>query len=244
MKKSILVIAVIALVAVAVFGSQALAGKPDKAPSNAEMYDMLVSMNLSLSDLQEQGDSIETKIDEILNNLSSSECVLDADCSLCEECEEGICVNRPIGTDCGICTTCDGLGNCVHDDTQDADCPDTPCPDGCDIASDGVPGTWDSADDVQNECLGVNTCSTCTENECIYETECNVATCGAECDATHPCPDAVCPLAYCADPDTLVEYRPVPNACLGDCTCEQNSCYIQFIACPEGDCSAGACSVP
>jgi hypothetical protein len=234
MKKSILVIAVIALVAVAVFGGQALAGKPDKAPSNAEMYDMLLTMNLSLSDIKEQGDSIEAKIDEILNSLSSSECVIDADCSICEECEEGICVNRSLGTDCGICTTCDGLGNCVHDDTQDADCPDTPCSDGCDIAPDGIPGTWDWADDVQNECLAVNTCSTCTEFECSYETKCNVTICSAVCDATHPCPDTVCPPAYCQTEYILVEYLPASNACLGDCTCEQNPCVEEVTYMPEG----------
>jgi hypothetical protein len=52
MKRTILVIAVIAFVAVAVFGSQALADKPETIPSNVAMNEILGSINQTVTDTQ------------------------------------------------------------------------------------------------------------------------------------------------------------------------------------------------
>ena len=52
MKRFIIVTVVIALLAVAVFGGQALAGKPEKAPDNAALYDLLLTMNQTITDTQ------------------------------------------------------------------------------------------------------------------------------------------------------------------------------------------------
>ncbi|MCK4496667.1 MAG: hypothetical protein KAU24_00610, partial [Candidatus Aenigmarchaeota archaeon] len=58
--------------------------------------------------------------------------------------------------------------------------------------------------------------------DCSYD-GCSIS-CGAQCDAQTPCPDT-----ECDDLDDCYgvyrrDYSDVPNACLFDCTCEQNTC--------------------
>ncbi|MHA1290584.1 MAG: hypothetical protein ACTSPB_24635 [Candidatus Thorarchaeota archaeon] len=92
---------------------------------------------------------------------------------------------KPYGTDCGVCAACDGLGNCnVYDETQDSDCPPTICEDSCFI--DVNPFTWDYAEDVPNECIGLFTCS---QYSCEYQHECSIGLCGAECENDSDCDD-------------------------------------------------------
>jgi len=65
MQRKILVIAVIALVAVAVFGSQALADKPETIPSNLAMTETLNSINQTVTDTQSAVAAIEAKVNEM-----------------------------------------------------------------------------------------------------------------------------------------------------------------------------------
>ena len=69
MKRTILVIAVIALVAVAVFGSQALADKPGTLPTNPEISDLLQSVNQTVTDTQIKVADIEDDVADIESEL-------------------------------------------------------------------------------------------------------------------------------------------------------------------------------
>jgi septal ring factor EnvC (AmiA/AmiB activator) len=71
MKRTILFIAVIALVAVAVFGSQALADKPETLPTNPEMTNLLNSINQTVTDTQIKVSNIENEVDDIEAELAN-----------------------------------------------------------------------------------------------------------------------------------------------------------------------------
>ena len=101
------------------------------------------------------------------------------DCTGIIECIDGSWTDcSSYEEDCGICALCDITGECtIYDETQDDDCADITCIDDCDLDPDNKPFTWDFADDVQNYCTGL---FTCTQNVCEYQHECSYG-CGAEC---------------------------------------------------------------
>lgn len=70
MKRSIIVTVAIALVAVAVFGGQALAEKPETVPSNQVIIDLLLSMNQTVTDIQTEAADIEGKLDDPASGLA------------------------------------------------------------------------------------------------------------------------------------------------------------------------------
>jgi hypothetical protein len=77
MKRKILVIAVIALVAVAVFGSQALADKPGTLPSNPDISDVLQSMNQTLTNTQGAVGTIDGTVNTINGTVETIFGMLD-----------------------------------------------------------------------------------------------------------------------------------------------------------------------
>jgi len=62
----------------------------------------------------------------------------------------------------------------------------------------------------------------CTTGDTAINHTCEMDLCGAECEDDHDCPDTVC-ADSCIGNDWY-EYPDQPNACLGDCTCEENDC--------------------
>ena len=81
MKRKILVIAVIALVAVAVFGSQALADKPETLPTNPDISDLLQSMNQTITEIKAEVATIEAELANVprVETLSGTFTVEDQD---------------------------------------------------------------------------------------------------------------------------------------------------------------------
>jgi hypothetical protein len=130
------------------------------------------------------------------------------------------------GTDCDVCASCDGSGNCnVYDDTQDQDCLPTPCPDSCNENPDNYPFTWDWANDQPNECSAI---FTCTQNTCQYQSACDVKQCGSECDESNPCLPFI-------NPDNNCLYS---GSCIESCFCS----YSQQEYCPPaGTVKDGIC---
>ena len=171
---------------------------------------------------------------------STTECRASAGvCDVAENCNgvNNDCpqdVYQPQGTDCGICAECNVAGSCVYDETQDGDCSSTLCPDGCGLDPDDNPFTWDSANDVPNECTAIYTCS---NKQCSYTHTCSVHDCGAQCDATHACTATECDnLDGCVGKD-YYDYTDVPNACLSSCNCENNACGTPTISYNDSRCT-------
>ena len=71
MKRFIIVTTVIALVAVAVFGSQALADKPGTLPTNPEISDLLQSVNQTVTDTQIKVADIDDEVGDISAELAN-----------------------------------------------------------------------------------------------------------------------------------------------------------------------------
>jgi hypothetical protein len=71
MKRFIIVTTVIALVAVAVFGSQALADKPGTLPTNPAMSDLLQSVNQTVTDTQIKVTDIDDEVGDISAELAN-----------------------------------------------------------------------------------------------------------------------------------------------------------------------------
>lgn len=70
MKRSIVLIIVIAIVAVAVFGSQALAVPPQNLPTTQNILDLLLGMNQTVTDIQTETADIEGKLDDPATGLA------------------------------------------------------------------------------------------------------------------------------------------------------------------------------
>ncbi len=90
-----------------------------------------------------------------------------------------------------------------------------------------------------NYCESECTCTDCTPDCSAPQTNsyCVKDVCGAECDATHPCADTECDdLDGCVDND-YYDYDDVPNDCLGDCSCETNSCGAPTITYNDPRCT-------
>jgi len=124
--------------------------------------------------------------------------------------------------DCGTCCICDNGRS--YDETQDNDCPDTICLDGCNI--DTNPFTWDYANDEPNYCEDIDTC---TNNDCKYNHECHDNDpndgidgnlCGASCDQHEDCSQSTSMCDY-----VNKEYctRDDYGTCDGSCECVEDS---------------------
>jgi hypothetical protein len=70
MKRSIALTVVIALMAVAVFGSQALAVPPQTLPTTQNILDLLLGMNQTVTDIQAEAADIEGKLDDPATGLA------------------------------------------------------------------------------------------------------------------------------------------------------------------------------
>ncbi len=175
-------------------------------------------------------DGLDNDCDGFVDENLTQSCG-SGNCAGISECIDGVWTNCSTnGQDAGVCAICNANGQAIYDETQDVDCPATSCPDNCGLSPDNNPLTWDYANDVPNECIGLLTCS---ENNCSYNHECSVLQCSAECDATHSCEDNECSETYndYCDGLELVEYDndkvldsttvddSCSNSCEADCTC-------------------------
>ncbi len=126
-------------------------------------------------------DDCDGVIDEDLTRSCGS-----GDCAGTETCTDGVwgdCSTKD--EDCGTCALCDAEGECtVYDETQDTDCPVTECPDSCDLIPDDNPFTWDYADNVPNECIGLFICS---DYDCSYSHDRSTEFCEADCETDDDC---------------------------------------------------------
>jgi len=134
-------------------------------------------------------------------------CLDDDDCGLCEQCVSNNCVDQPLGSDvksectpdscntgscdgagacgvmaegndCGICRTCDGLGACVDDLTQDDDC--QLCQE---CAAGGTCTDQPPGSDVKNECAQDD----CNTGVCDGSGACGFETAGTDCGVCSAC---------------------------------------------------------
>ena len=134
-------------------------------------------------------------------------CLVDGDCPLCQECVGGNCQDQALGsdvknecsadacntgtcngagacgvmgagTDCGICSECDGFGACVDDLTQDGDC--GLCQE---CAAGGGCQNQGAGSDVKNECAP----GACTTGSCNGSGACGVMGAGTDCGICREC---------------------------------------------------------
>lgn len=149
------------------------------------------------------------------------ECQEDIDCDdglYCngaETCENFVCVDG-IDIDCT-----------VNDLFEIATCSNEP---------DNNPFTWDYAQGFDSYCD--EDLDACAVEEYTFTHGCNIADCSAECES-----DEDCAITVCDDQDGCVgddyhDYTDVENACLGDCTCEDNQCGAPSITTDDPRCTA------
>ncbi len=125
------------------------------------------------------------------------------------------------GLYCNGLETCDVVNDCQSGTPVDCSANDisgiTSCTNDPDLNS----FTWDYRASFTSQCIEPGTCT--TGDETITHA-CDFALCGAQCDETNACVVTDCDyLDGCVGYD-YHEYDDVANACLGDCSCEQNSC--------------------
>ena len=82
---------------------------------------------------------------------------------------------------------------------------------------------------------GANQCVNSAQ-DCSYN-GCDVSTCGAQCDAQNLCLDTECDQLDGCQGNDWYDYQDVPNACLGDCTCETNLCGAPTITPNDARCT-------
>ena len=140
-----------------------------------------------------------------------AECVLKST-DFIEDCDDGLFCNGQ--------ETCENA-NCIAGIVIDCSYYNIEGIETCNYC-DSSPLTWDYRAEFISTC-NEDTDSCEVGDDTIYH-ECSVDNCGAECDATHTCPDTECSdLNRCVG-SNYYSYQNVPNICLGDCTCEQNEC--------------------
>ncbi len=147
-------------------------------------------------------------------------CIDNSDCSGCQKCVEGACVD-----DCPDCQQCIG-NNCVN-----------PCnPDNCQICT-GVGCTNRCTEgqtcDGNGECIGDPSCTTSTECDEDNCEECTGGQCVNKCDSDEFC-DGSGECVACRNDDDCSGCQSCIN---GTCTDNDENC--DFYACEE--CSNGSC---
>ncbi|MEK6938704.1 MAG: putative metal-binding motif-containing protein, partial [Nanoarchaeota archaeon] len=75
----------------------------------------------------------------------------------------------------------------------------------------------------------------CTTGTITLNYTCDVTECGAECDATHYCPDTSCDSLDKCDDGTYRDYSDVSNSCNLDCTCTKNTCAAYTVVITDND---------
>ena len=145
-------------------------------------------------------------------------------------CDDGIYCNGQ--------ETCEGALGCQPGTPVDCSYKDISGIDTCCNNPDNNPLTWDYRAAFTSECIdtGYNT-GYCTEGDDTITHECSVDNCDAECDAENPCPETECNhLDGCVGND-YYDYHNIFNACLGDCTCEENACTDYDISYNDPKCT-------
>ncbi len=213
-------------------------------------------------------DSCDEVNDEVLHTALDVNDNLFCTVDSCNEDTDSV-VHAPIAVDDSItCTadSCDEANDLIVHTPQNSLCDNGLYCDGAEVCSATLgcqSGT--SVSCSVNNILGINTCnnnpdgipvtldfrdaftSTCDEgtDACTVGSQtithaCNVATCGASCDSTHTCTATDCDnLDKCVGAD-YYDYSDVSNACLGDCSCESNSCGTPVITTNDPRC--GECA--
>jgi len=126
---------------------------------------------------------------------------------------------------------------CTNDYWDQGHCHHDPIPNCCncnnDCSTNNIPGINKCNNNPDSNLLTLDyralftsicNAHVCTTGDLTITHTCNVATCGATCDATHPCTATECDnLDGCVGSD-YYNYNDVSNACLAGCTCENNAC--------------------
>lgn len=165
-----------------------------------------------------------------------STCTNDSQCNDGKACTTdtcsatGTCVHtpKPVGTSCAdglFCNgneSCNANGECQPAAPVNCSANNLSAINTCTNIPDGNNSTFDFRPGFTSVCSEI-TASCTTGSEAITHT-CNTASCGAQCDATHPCPQTACDhLDGCVGPN-YHDYNNVNNSCLGNCACTNNAC--------------------
>jgi parallel beta-helix repeat protein len=133
----------------------------------------------------------------------------------------GACENKPDSTDCGICASCDGLGSCVGDLTQDEDC--DPCWECSGLSACSYVPT---GQDPKNDCMG--NCDYCCSGSCVGDN----LLCTGDCD-------------YCSGSGNNYSCAPDESICeaykCSDCIGSGTSFSCTYDQTEDEDCPATSC---
>lgn len=159
-------------------------------------------------------------------------CETEGDCSICEDCEDGICVDKCVDycedgacVDCAKDGHCDGDKKCIQGTCQ--------CP----------PGSTEIEGNICRECLVDNDCNDCKECAGYY---CREKLCGSGQCLNDVCVDCInsghCPSSECCQEDNTCDCCQGFTRDLGSNTCIPNPTCIDSIDCPDcKECVGGEC---
>jgi hypothetical protein len=170
------------------------------------------------------------------------ECVVDSDCS---HLNNDYCSGTEVKHDEGKCIS----ESCSVETTTVQNCNDGLYCNGVETCSLGVCQSGSTVDCSANNLLGINNCnslnpfkldyrvafnSVCNEatDSCTVATtqqqqissNCNVNTCGAQCDSTHGCPRTECDNRDKCVGSDYYDYHDMSNTCTSSCSCTSNQC--------------------
>jgi hypothetical protein len=184
-----------------------------------EANDLILHSSINVNDnVRCTEDSCDEANDLILHNPQNSLCNDELYCNGVETCSETL--------DCqsGTAVSCSG-----NDLLEILTCNNNP---------DDNPFTLDFRNAFTSTCNeDLDICS--VGNSAVIST-CDVATCGAQCDSQHSCADKVCGTDGCVGND-YYDYSNISNACLENCSCEDNSCGAPVITTKDARC--GECAI-
>jgi len=159
-------------------------------------------------------DGISCTIDSC--NEDSDSCDNSPDDNLCDD-----------GQYCNGIETCDVINDCKRGTDIDCSNNDLPGIGTCFNNPDNNQFTWDSFAGFTSTCD--DELDQCTTSGYIYTHECNIQSCGAECESDGDCEDVDCDNLDGCYNGTYRDYGDVDNTC-EDCFCTNNTCdgYVEI----------------
>ncbi|MCX6819605.1 MAG: polysaccharide deacetylase family protein, partial [Candidatus Aenigmarchaeota archaeon] len=155
-------------------------------------------------------------------------------CSATLDCQSGTPINCSDTMFCTMNDRCDETFDTCISNPRDCSANNLPAIATCFNNPDSINYTWDFRNVFASVCD--DTLDLCPSGNSTITHTCDVSNCGAQCDATSPCPNTECDqLDGCVGND-YYDYGDVPNTCFANCTCEQSACNVYTVNLSDNRC--------
>lgn len=148
------------------------------------------------------------------------------DCTKDSDCDNGLFCDGAEICQAGKCVSGAAVSCAAFDLPEVATCGNTP---------DANPFTWDSRAAFASTCSEAT--DSCTVSEAPVAHKCDVAACGAQCDAANACAETSCAAKSGCVGNDYYTYTNTPNSCKDDCSCTANECGAPAVSVNDARCT-------